>query len=438
MSRTLARRACLALAAAALAAAPVRAEDPQPVIEDVLEILKERGLVDDGQYNELVAKNRSYEEKHQNLLGRIELSGDMRLRYENFWFDDDELGFDRSNRNRLRYRLRLQAKAQVNDYVDAVLRLASGEGDHRSTNRTLGFGEDFDPDEIFIDQAYLAFRAPEHWVPGGSLSATGGKVPNPFLWKAAKWDALWDADINPEGLAAQLGFAPAENLDVFARAGYFVVDENSSNADPHVLGVQGGLIWAVSDDLEVGARASWFSWGSLDGPFFERAADVGSLADGLTGDTGRGSDTLDVFELAGYLRFGGLHEDWPLLLYGQVAKNLDAESSDLFPTGGADEDLGWIVGLEVGDRKKLVTLGVAYASFEANFWPAQFTESDLFDGLTNRKGWALYGSREVLPNTDLTLTLYVSDELRDGVPGFETSLANANRVRLQTDLQVKF
>jgi hypothetical protein len=102
MSRTFACCASIALGLAAVVAAPVYAEEPQPVTEDVLEILKERGLVDEGQYNELVAKNQTYEERNQNLLGRIEFSGDMRLRYENFWFRNDEFDVDRSNRNRLR------------------------------------------------------------------------------------------------------------------------------------------------------------------------------------------------------------------------------------------------------------------------------------------------------------------------------------------------
>jgi len=124
-------------------------------------------------------------------------------------------------------------------------------------------------------------------------------------------------------------------------------------------------------------------------------------------------------------------------LYGQIAKNLDAAHSDLFP-GLEDEDLGWIVGAEVGDRKKLLALGLTYAYFEANFWPAQFTDSDLFDGFTNRKGWAFYGAKEILPNTELSVTLYVSDDISDNVPGLDTSIANANRLRLQTDLQVKF
>ena len=63
------------------------------------------------------------------------------------------------------YRLRIQGKAKVNDYVSAVFRLASGEqidddGDQRSTNRTLGRDPDFRKDDISIDLAYIERKAP--------------------------------------------------------------------------------------------------------------------------------------------------------------------------------------------------------------------------------------------------------------------------------------
>ena len=253
------------------------------MIEDVLEILKERGLVDEGQYNELVAKNQTYEERNQSLLGRIEFSGDMRMRYENFWYSRDELGVDASNRNRLRYRARLQAKAAINDYLDAVFRLASGEGDIRSTNRTLGVGDDFDFDAIFIDLAYLAFNAPKEWLPDTTLAVRAGKMPNPFLWKQSRVDLLWDADITPEGIGVQLGYKPNENVNLFANAGYYIVDENGTASDPHVLGIQGGVAWTVADQVDVGARGTWYSWGSLNAAFFDRMAHDGNVVDGLAG-----------------------------------------------------------------------------------------------------------------------------------------------------------
>ena len=423
--------------AAALGASGARAGDPEPVIEDVLEILKERGIVDEGQYADLVAKHQSWETKNGPLLGRIEFFGDMRLRYENFWYDEDEFGVDRSNRNRLRYRLRLGGKAKINDYVDAVFRLGSGENDHRSNNRTLGFDPDFGPDALFIDQAYLALKAPKEWFPDASIAATAGKVQNPFLWKSGKYDLLWDGDINPEGIGVQLGYAPGEALKLFGNAGYFIVKENGSSVDPHVLGIQAGAIWAPAEDVEVGARLAWYSWRSLDEPFFERAAAFGTILDGLTsGAPTNAADVYDTGDLSLYVRLDTV-EGWPILVYGQIAKNFSAESSDLFGSAGR-EDLGWGIGVEVGDKKKLVSLGVGYFALEANFWPAQFTDSDLADGFTNRKAWAFYATREILPNTELGVTLLVSDEIRPSTSSFATSVSGADRIRLQTDLIVKF
>ena len=146
--------------------------------------------------------------------------------------------------------------------------------------------------------------------------------------------------------------------------------------------------------------------------------------------------TPSVAEIAGYLRFTGI-ENWPVLLYGHYAKNFDADSSDVFPAAG-EEDTGWGLGLEVGDKKKYVKVGAGYYRVEANFWPAQFTDSDLFDGRTNRKGWTFYGSRQILPNTDLNVTFFVSEPLRETIPDFANSVSRSDRMRLQTDLVVKF
>lgn len=417
-------------AAALLApAAPAAAEDP--VVGEVLAILKERGLVDEARYKELVAKNQAYEEEHQSLLGRIEWSGDVRGRLENFWYDEDELGGDRADRTRARVRLRLQGKARINEHIDAVFRLASGdEGEHRSTNRTLGANDDFALDPIFIDRAYLALHAPGAWLPEtAELDLTFGKVPNPFLWKAGKDYMLWDHDINPEGVAVHFGLEPVDGLSLFANAGYMIADENSQAKDPHLLGLQGGAIVAASEAVELGARVSWYDWSSVDTPFVARVSGQGGTvrASGL-------SDSFSTGELAAYVRFSGI-ENWPVLLYGHFAHNF--AGTEVVP-GSAGEDDGWGVGVEVGDKKKLVMLGVGYYQLEANFWPAQFTDSDLFDGLTNRKGWTVYGGRQILPNTDLNVTLFVSDELESRIPVYATSLRNADRVRLQTDLVVKF
>jgi len=368
----------------------------------------------------------------------------QRLRQENLWYEPDPLGDDRSDRARFRYRLRVGAVAPINDYVDAGFRLASGEDDLRSTNQSAGRNNpDFDPDSIFIDQAYVTFKAPKDWLgEGGSLKATGGKIANPFLWKNSKDYMLWDNDINPEGGAILLALKPAEMWTLYGNTGYFVLDENTAAEDPHVFGVQGGFGVTPTDTTELGARASWYEWQSLDGDFYQRGIDNTNL-NGSAGSTSQAGGNLPgglsdgskfgAGELAAYFRYAGI-EGWPIRVFGHYAQNLDAEDT----LGADEEDTGWGGGLEIGDPKKFVLLGAGYYELEANFWPSQFTDSDLFDGVTNRKGWTVYAARQVFTNTELNLTLFSSDAIEDDVPPFADSVENSDRFRLQTDIVVKF
>jgi hypothetical protein len=424
-----------------LIATPIAAEEA--VVQDVLDILKDRGLVDEGQYTALSAKNLAYEEEQQGLLGRIEWSGDFRGRFESYWYDRDETGNRRDNRNRLRYRLRLQGKAEINEYIDAVFRIASGEavnfdeGANRSTNRTLGRSRDFNLNPLFIDRAYLDIHAPDDWIEGAKAQLLFGKLPNPFRWKIGRDFLMWDGDINPEGVAARFSYDVDEQWNLFLNTGYFIADENSTSADPHVWGVQGGAHGDLTDEWHVGARASFYSWRSLNNSFFGRSERFGTIEDGLVdGAPTISASDFRVIEVGGYVRYDAI-EGWPILLVGHYAKNLDAVSSDLFPAAGP-EDTGWGIALEAGDKRHVAALGVGYYHMEANYWPAQFMDSDITDGITNRAGWHVYGKREVLPNTDLSVELLWDEPIRTSLPDFDNSVPNSERVRLRTDIIVKF
>jgi hypothetical protein len=450
-----------------------RAAEDESVVQEVLGILRERGLVDQEEYERLALKNASYEKKQkESLLSKIQWSGDARVRLENFWNDEDEAGSEIDDRSRFRYRLRVGALAPIHEYVDAGFRLASGEDDIRSTNQSAGQNDpDFDPDSIFIDQAYVTLKAPSDWFGEGStLRVTGGKIANPFLWRNGKDYMLWDPDINPEGIGVSFGMKPTELVSLYANTGYFILDENSSARDPHVLGVQGGIGFAPTATTELGGRATWYEWHSLDTDFFGRAQGFdsgtgggGNLDGGLTEggvcaavDTdvppdgeldacsGSSGGSFGAGELAAYFKWAGL-EGWPILVFGHYARNFDAESGGTNLAGDAgagasDEDTGWGAGVEVGDKKEYALLGAGYYAVEANFWPAQFTDSDLFDGFTNRKGWTVYAVRQIFTNTDLSLELFHSEAIEDDFPPFDESLLGVDpeRYRLRTDVQVKF
>jgi hypothetical protein len=411
-----------------LATAVAAPAEENPAVAEMLGIMHERGMIDEAQHAELAAKNQAWEASHPSLLSRLEWSGDFRGRFENFFYQEDDFGVDTADRNRARYRFRIGARAKLNDVATAGFRLASGEGDHRSTNKTLGNDDDFGPDEIFLDQAYLELAVPKAYLAEGTtVKGIFGKQANPFLWKQGKDFMIWDQDITPEGVGFQIAGAPVEMLSLYGNAGYFIVDENGGDKDPHVLGVQAGFGLVPTDCFELGFRGSYYDWRSVNDAFLTRVSETGSLI------TDEGD--YRVVELASYGRITKF-ESWPILVYGHIAQNIDADSI------AGDRDLGWGAGIEVGDKKNFVMIGGGYYHLEANFSPAQFTDSDLFDGFTNREGFLFYVAREIFKNTELNVTFFSGEEIEDELPFdlqvVDPDVTSAERFRLQTDLVVKF
>jgi hypothetical protein len=211
-----------------------------------------------------------------------------------------------------------------------------------------------------------------------------------------------------------------------------------------VFGVQVGTNARATEKLTLGGRVSFYQFVSLDEAFVERAASStngpsvtpggGNILDGLTGDAEGG--TMGVLGTSFYLRSNYL-ELLPTTLYAHYSNNLSAESSVLFPQA-AKENEAWMVGLELGDKKKYAQIGAGYVHLEANAFPSMFVDSDLVDGQTNRKGWVVYGSREIFHNTELGVTAFLSKAIDDALPAFEDSVDGAHRLRLQADLLVKF
>lgn len=440
-------RTTWAAVAAVLAAAPAypvqAAEDSNPGLTELVQILRNEGVLDESQYEQIAAKATA-QEKKESWFDRITLSGDTRIRYEGFYYNRDSTGNEHKDRNRWRYRLRLKGTVDVNDHAQAIFRLVSGNRDDRSTNQTLGSGADFDSDPIEIDWAYLRLTPFAHGeIPGvdGTLALEAGKMPNPFLWKEGKDILIWDGDISPEGIQIKSSLAVTNDLQLFSNAAWYVIEENSSSRDPQMLGLQGGGRLAITDTLSLGSRLSWYHFMDLDDTFFASATDSSLSSASVTdggGNLGRslsgGNGIFDVIETSGYLNLDAL-EAWPVTVFWTYSNNLGADGS--VPGAGKDNE-SWMVGAQVGDKKQWVMLGALYAEIEANAFPSMFIDSDLFDGRTNRKGWAIYAARQIWKNTTFKLTTFISDDIHGSVPPYDFSAPNADRVRLQADVEVKF
>lgn len=160
----------------------------------------------------------------QALLGRFRLSGDIRLRGENY----TQAGTQ--DRNRARVRIRVGLDGQLNEDFVGGIALATGSlGDPTTTNETLTNA--FDRKTFALDRGFISYNPVAHpW-----LSLTGGK----FAYAWQRTSVTGDPDLNPEGFDQKLSFnynGFVQNLTVQAME--LLYSENSTGQDSYVLGAQ--------------------------------------------------------------------------------------------------------------------------------------------------------------------------------------------------------
>jgi putative porin len=450
--RSLSSAALLVIAAASFAL-PARAEEKEkeqakeePTLSDIVNVLHDKGLIDDDEHAKLAAK-AAKEEAKSAWTDRISVWGDLRARLESFDYDEDvysqAAGIRLHDRTRGRYRARLGVGAKVLSRASVAFQLASGGADPRSGNQTLGSGNDFDKDEIRIDLAYATLSPfPDSDLPGvehGLLAVDIGKVRNPFIWKELGLDnLLFDNDINPEGANLRVVGGSGPVL-LFGNGGVYVIDENATSKDPMFAAVQLGGTVQVADHVSVGARAMLYDFFSLDDDFFARGASNltapggtgGNIIDGLA----RRDNSIQVVETSGFLNVG-IFELFPVLVFGSYANNLSARPSLVSPGTGEEND-AWAAGIFVGDKRLLVRVGFAYYYVEANAFPSMYLDSDMLDGTPNRQGYQLTLERELFENVDLVLRGSSIHRIEGGT-AFANSGSGSDRLRGQADLIFKF
>ena len=101
------------------------------------------------------------------------------------------------------------------------------------------------------------------------------------------------------------------------------------------------------------------------------------------------------------------------------------------------EPNAWLLGGAIGDAKEIFRFRMLYARLEANAFPSQFIDSDLHDGVTNRKGFVWDLSKEVLDQTTATFTAFLSDSINDS-GAYKNSIAGSERFRFQGNVELKF
>lgn len=311
---------------------------------------------------------------------KISLKGDLRYRHEEI---DVEGAPDNVSRQRLRARLAVAGR--VTDDLDAVLGLASGGSDPRSTNQTLTNANS--TKDLGLDLAYFDWRA------FAGSHVLGGKMKYP-TWRPGS--LFIDGDINPEGLA----FSYAATSGFFANARGFWITERSLDDDSMQYGFQAGWRGDFDSGLSLTAALSYDDFVEVQGrqPFFTVSGLSSAFGNSLDPD---GNLLYDFNVVEGAIELAMDVAGRPLLLYAQLAQNTEADDFDTayhagFTWGKAANPGSW-------------ELGYSYARIEKDALFGQLIDSDFGGGVTDSRGHLLKAGYAITKNWTANLTVFINE-----------------------------
>jgi hypothetical protein len=343
--------------------------------------------------------------------GELEIKGDLRLRQESGQ-EMGETAADNKTYNRQRFRLRVGMNYKIDSKLSVKTRLASGTGEQTSTNQTMG--NNASQKAIWIDQAYLEFKAID------GLTLFGGRMEN-NMWQAYSSDIVWDTDYNPEGLAESLK-VPVGSARLFVNALQSSINEDKSGSAPatkpqYLFSNQVGVILPAPMDSRITLAGAIHSW-------VNESSTWTTITPGNTKKMNTALNDIRVNELSGEIFTTLPTLDLPLSLQGTYIKNT-ASKDTITPNDNTGYQWGGILGK--ADKKSKVEVAFFRKSSGKDSTKDDVADSD-FPG-TDRVGniyWVAYG---------------VSDVAQLKAKYFDTKKISAGKLDknlLQIDLQVKF
>ncbi|MFA6091356.1 MAG: putative porin [Elusimicrobiota bacterium] len=365
-----------------------------------------------------ILPTQAQELKLSSHLESVKFSGDFRLRQENF----KKMTPNKYDRNRERFRLRLGVEVQFPNQVLSVFRFASGTGEQVSTNQTFtGIGSQ---KGIYIDQAYLAWRP--SLGENGSAYLQSGRMQN-ALWQTYSSDALWDADLNPEGVGEGIEYLfPDTGVSLFANAQQMAAAESANNtARPFCLSQQLGFETRLPVKSRLRMAAAYHHWTNVDAFAFGQ---------GVTQDGNRRYSTNVPKNLFGVGEVTAELRSWvgrlPLSVQGTYLNNLRARDNL-----GSAENYGYQTGFILGKASGAKTWEAAYfyKFLRTDATIADAVDSDFGNGGTNRKGhilWLAYSPKDWL---QVKAKYFITRLLADNQGQTDDAINRA-----QLDFQVKF
>jgi Putative porin len=412
--------------------------------------------------NELLRQVWSINQAMKEKDTRLRFGGDIRLRYEKDFFDKNNFvgsqvsqgaftnTFDNTvaDQQFFKFRVRFGADAQVNNQVEAVLRLSTGNTTNPvSTNATMG--DYMNKDNVVFDLAYLK------WHPGKVLALYGGRMPNPFFSS----DLVWAKDLNFEGFALNVRQPASEAWTPFLTVGAFPLQQSGpTNIDDFsqhykwLYAGQVGLERKKQQGVSAKIGGAYYAFHNITGvpnndpghpgatdwsaPFFTQGgntyfqldpanngAKIGLVSEfkelNVTGTLDVGFwDPVHVLFLGDYVRNFGFNQDDVNALRGQTT-----------PKEVMGYQLGMAVGYPTVQESGQWKVYFYKKYLEADAVVDAFTDPDFHLGGTNAKGWILGTDIGLAKNYWMTIRWLAADEISGPPLAIDV---------LQVDINAKF
>jgi hypothetical protein len=402
---------------------------------------------------EKVTEDHSSKLQKSAWAQRVRFGGDIRLRYEGNYFDENNADLARpdepgevlntkQDRRRYRYRVRVYVKAALIDdreinvgKVEFGARLALGnEKNPVSTNDTLG--DYFNKDGWVLDRGYLKWTyKPELPIYGKipQASLTAGRMANPWFSS----NLVWDDDLNFEGIAfnLQTDTLMQNPWKGFLTLGVFpLYEEEFSDRDKWLYAGQAGVEYRKAMGLSGKLGVAYYDYENITGvrndplqpgvwdftapQFQQKGNTLMDIDPGAGIKTALASDynLLNVTAQLDYDYWFPIH----IVLLMDYVKNLGFDRTEVAARTGnpnVEEDTeGYQFGLTVG-YPTIRYFGewntfLFYKYLGADAVLDAFTDSDFHLGGTNAKGWILGGELGLYKNVWLRGRWLTADEIK--------------------------
>ncbi len=343
---------------------------------------------------------------------RLKLKGDFRLRHQ--W--QEETGRDQRSRERIRFRL--GATVEVSDCWKVGFGLATGGDDPRSTNQTLEAA--FSTPDLRLDYAYALFS------PAKEVSIWGGKYSGikKALWRPT--DLLWDSELRPEGVGANVS-KKAGTVDLFGNLALFILDEVKAGEEPLMFVVQPGIKVHLSDNIYLKAGLAYYPTRNVKGIVLEHSAHTNTLMP-FTTEPG---DTIDVLAYE-YNSYESSFEIGLNNLLGGAIEHVSVFGSFVSNPGADSLNTGYAAGIKIGyakvSKSRQWQLKYIKRYLERDAWLDIFPDSDAYGGRTDIKGEEVILEVGIARNTALSLDYYHMERI----------MGKGDEDLLQLDLLLRF